>query len=69
LGKNVRLNRPGKKHNSGFSLPPITVTKLNKKDGGVTKENEVGHFFLTPDRLEPYKGLGVELQCVTGTSL
>jgi len=27
LGKSVHLNRPGKKHNSGFGLPPIAVTK------------------------------------------
>ena len=31
LGKSVHLNRPGKKHNSGFGLPPIAVTKINKK--------------------------------------
>jgi len=27
LGKSIHLNRPGKKHNSGFRLPPIVVTK------------------------------------------
>jgi len=31
LGKSVRLNRPGKKHNSGFGLPPIAVTKIKVK--------------------------------------
>jgi len=31
LGKSVHLNRPGKKHNSGLDLPPIAVTKVNKK--------------------------------------
>jgi len=31
LGKSVHLNRPGKKHNSGFGLPRITVTKINNK--------------------------------------
>jgi len=30
LGKSVHLNRPGKKHNSGFGLPPIAVTKKIK---------------------------------------
>jgi len=28
LGKSVHLNRPGKKHNSDFGLPPIAVTKI-----------------------------------------
>jgi len=36
FGKSVHLNRPGKKHNSGFGLPPIAVTKnkikKNKKN-------------------------------------
>jgi len=27
----VHLNRPGKKHSSGFGLPPIAVTEINKK--------------------------------------
>jgi len=31
LGKSVHLNRPGKKHISGFGLPPIAVTKNSKK--------------------------------------
>jgi len=31
LGKSVHLNHPDKKHNSGFGLPPIAVTKINKK--------------------------------------
>jgi len=32
LGKSVHLNRPGKKHNSGFGLPPIAINKkMNKK--------------------------------------
>jgi len=31
LGKSVHLNRPGQKHNSGFGLPPIAVTKIYKK--------------------------------------
>jgi len=31
LGMSAHLNRPGKKHNSGFGLPPIAVTKVNKK--------------------------------------
>jgi len=30
LGKSVHLNRPGKKHNSGFGLPLIAVTKIKK---------------------------------------
>jgi len=31
LGKSVHLNRPGKKHNSGFGLLPTAVTKIKKK--------------------------------------
>jgi len=31
LGKSVHLNRPGEKHNSGFGLPQIPVTKITKK--------------------------------------
>jgi len=31
IGKSVHLNRPGKKHNSGWGLPPIAVAKTNKK--------------------------------------
>jgi len=31
LGKSVHHNRPGKKHNTGFGLPPIAVTNINKK--------------------------------------
>jgi len=31
LGKSVRLNRPSKKHNSGFGLPPTAGSKINKK--------------------------------------
>jgi len=31
LGKSVHLNCPGKKHNSGFGLPLITVSKIKKK--------------------------------------
>jgi len=30
LGKSVHPNRPGKKRSSGFGLPPIAVTKINK---------------------------------------
>jgi len=29
LGKSVHLNRPGKKHNSGFGLSPFAVAKKN----------------------------------------
>ena len=29
LGESVNLNRPGKKHNSGYGLPLIAVTKTN----------------------------------------
>jgi len=29
LGESVHLKRRGKKHNSGFGLPPIAVTKKN----------------------------------------
>jgi len=28
LGKSVRSNSPGKKHNSGFGLLPIAVTRI-----------------------------------------
>jgi len=31
LGKSVHLNRPGKKHNSGFGLLPTALTKIKKK--------------------------------------
>jgi len=31
LGKSVHLNLPGKKHNTGFGLPPIAVPKIYKK--------------------------------------
>jgi len=34
LGKSVHLNCPGMKHNSGFGLPPIAVTKITKKRQG-----------------------------------
>jgi len=30
LGKSVHLNCPGKKHNLGFGLPLITVSKIKK---------------------------------------
>jgi len=31
LGKSVHLNRPGKKHHSGFGLPLTAVTKVDKQ--------------------------------------
>ena len=34
LGTSVHINRPGKKHISGFGLPPIAVTKINNKKKG-----------------------------------
>jgi len=30
LGKSVHLNRPGKKHNSGFGLPPIAAVNFKR---------------------------------------
>jgi len=37
LGKSVHLNRPGKKHNSGFGLPPIAVTKINNNKKAISR--------------------------------
>jgi len=31
MGQSVHLNRPGEKQISGLGLPPIAVTKINKK--------------------------------------
>jgi len=31
LGKSIHLNRPRKKHNSGFDLLPIAVTEIKKR--------------------------------------
>jgi len=37
LGKSVHLNRPGKKDNSSFGLPPIEVTKTNNKKSRISR--------------------------------
>jgi len=46
LGKSVHLNRPGKKHNSGFGLSPTAVTKIKLK-----KEINKEHVFIENQKL------------------
>jgi len=41
LGKGVHLNRLGKKHSSGFGLPPIAVTKINKQKEKDKKKKKI----------------------------
>jgi len=41
MGKSVYLNHPGKKHNSGFGLPPISVTKIHTKNNGFAVTSKV----------------------------
>jgi len=65
LGKSVHLNRPGKKHNSGFGLPPIAVTKNLKKQQQKTKKLDWCHIIDTIIQLYIIVGMGIKLKSMS----
>jgi len=59
LGKSVHLNCPGKKHNSGFGLPPIAVIKIVKKHvcferKSVFSCSKIVHWYLQQTSIQKY---------------
>ena len=67
LGKSVHFNLPGKKHNSGFGLPPIAVTKIYQKRFRLrvwpVTGNKTQHWFCKFCTFVPFKNAHPTTSC------